>query len=170
MTGVQTCALPILLPIEGLKEFTIPLDKITSRSECMKALAFHGVAVDSEHKAKLMQKYMVNWMTALQKTSEKRVARTQFGWADDYSKFIIGNREINSNGTVSLVPASLSTKPLAPKYSTAGTLEGWRPIANHYGKPGNEARAFTLFLSMGVPLYEFFLEGSGIVQIGRAHV
>lgn len=154
-----------LLPIEGLKEFTIPLDKITTRSECMKALAFHGVAVDTEHKAKLMQKYMVNWMTALQKTSEKRIARTQFGWADGYTKFIIGDREIDSNGNVTLIPASLATRSLAPKYTTAGSLEGWRKIAEAYSIPGNEVRGFMLCLSMGMPLYEFFLEGSGIVHL-----
>jgi hypothetical protein len=154
-----------LLPIEGLKEFTIPLDKVINRNDCMKCLAFHGVAVDSDHKAKLLQKYMVNWMHALQHTSDKKVARTQFGWADGHTKFIIGNREIDTNGNVTLIPSSLMTKSLAPKYTTSGNIDSWKAIANSYGNPGNEARAFILFLSMGTPLYEFFLEGSAIVHL-----
>jgi hypothetical protein len=156
-----------ILPLEGLKEFTIPLAKLTSKADCVKELAFHGVAMGTDRQITLMRQYLVAWLDMLQGPGgvEARMARTQYGWVDDYTKFIMGNREITQDGEVIFCPSSAATRSVNPMYTSQGTLEEWKRVANTYGNLGNEARAFVLFLSMGSPFYEFLGVGSSIVHL-----
>ena len=80
--------------------------------------------------------------------------RTQFGWADKDSKFIIGNREITKDGTFHS-PPSAQTKYFADSMSPRGTLEKWKEVFNMYGAPGLEPNAFAALSAFGAPLLKF---------------
>lgn len=156
-----------LLPMDGMKEFTIPLASVGKRDRCLEALAFNGVAIQPACLTH-MQKYITDWTNLLQKSNKAEKAREQFGWHDSNSKFVVGSREINKDGTVAYSPPCSVTEDIAPNYAAKGELDAWRTVVNVYNNPGNEARAFALFVSLGSPLYKFFNVNSMIVHLTNA--
>lgn len=153
-----------ILPKDGMKEFTIPLSFVYKKDKCSEFLGYHHVAVQPALMPK-MQKYLVDWVKFIQPQREAEEAREQFGWHDNDTKFLIGGREIRSDGTVVFSPPCSTTEEIVSLYMAKGELDAWRTVINTYGKPGNEARAFVLFAHMGTPLYKFFNVNSMLVHL-----
>jgi hypothetical protein len=86
--------------------------------------------------------------------------RTQFGWVEGDSKFILGDREITKDG-VFYSPPSSTTKDVAEKIVPKGTFEKWKEAFNMYARPGLEPHAFAALTAFGSPLLKFTgLEGA----------
>jgi len=153
-----------ILPKDGMKEFMAPVALISKKDKCQEILSSHGIAT-LDRRMDLLRRYIVDWMHLLQNQNSAEHARSQFGWHDNDTRFVIGSREITRDGTVLFSPPSSVTEDIAPLYSSKGTLEMWRTIANIYDAVGNEARAFALFASFGAPLYKFFGLGSPIIHL-----
>ena len=98
--------------------------------------------------------YLTKSVQVLQVTTKAEIARSQFGWHDDSTTFLIGTRQITPDG-MTFSPPSESTAEVAQHYVAKGHLELWTEVANLYNAPGNEARAFALGISMGSPLVKF---------------
>ena len=90
--------------------------------------------------------------------------RLQFGWTDNDSKFIIGEKEISATGTVYSPPSS-TTRHLAVKMHSAGTLEKWKEVFDLYGKPGLEPHAFAALTAFGSPLLKFTGQSGVLLNI-----
>jgi len=141
------------MPRDGVEEFVAPLQDILSKDKARTLLASKGVSAMDAKMTGIMA-YLAHYVHCLQNTDVAEIARSQFGWHDDDESFIIGTRLISVDG-VKYSPPSTSTAEFAPKYSHLGHLPEWIKIANLYGKPGNEARAFALGVSFGSPLVRF---------------
>lgn len=141
------------LPRDGVEEFTAPLQDILSRDKARIILASKGIAA-MERKMSSIMEYLANYVHHLQNHEEAEIARAQFGWHDNDDCFVIGTREIGLDG-VRYSPPSTSTQEFALKFRPEGELSEWSKIANLYGKPGNEARAFALGVGFGSPLVKF---------------
>ena len=148
-------------------EFIMPLTDISKRDRCQEILAFHGVyKAISPRSLGLLQQYFMDWIEMLEKKAGKpEQARAQFGWHDDNTCFVMGNREIAQGKGILFSPTSAVADEITPLYQRMGTLEVWKSIANLYAKKGNEARAFVLFLGFGAPLYNFLNMGSMTVHL-----
>jgi hypothetical protein len=86
--------------------------------------------------------------------------RTQFGWADGDSKFIVGDREITKDG-VFYSPPSTTTEDVVEKVHVKGEFDKWKEVFNLYAKPGLEPHAFAALTAFGSPLLKFTgLEGA----------
>jgi hypothetical protein len=86
--------------------------------------------------------------------------RTQFGWVEGDSKFIVGDREITKDG-VFYSPPSSTTKDVADKIHVKGTFEKWKEAFNMYSRKGLEPHAFAALTAFGSPLLKFTgLEGA----------
>lgn len=149
----EAVLIKLILPQDGLKEFTAPLTDILSKDKARNLLAYHGVAALDKQMLGIMS-YLATWVEHLQNTSKAEVARSQFGWHDDGASFLIGTRHITKDG-LQFSPPSATTEEIAKYYTSKGTLAKWTELANLYGKPGNEARAFSLGVSFGAPLLKF---------------
>jgi hypothetical protein len=77
--------------------------------------------------------------------------RTQFGWADDNSKFILGDQEFGTS-TKKFSPPSSVTERLCPYFEPKGTLEGWKEVVSVYNMPNCEPHAFGFFTAFGAPI------------------
>jgi len=141
------------MPRDGVEEFVAPLQDILSKDKARTLLASKGVSAMDAKMTGIMA-YLAYYVHCLQNTDVAEIARSQFGWHDGDESFIIGTRQIRVDG-VSYSPPSTSTAEFAPKYSHQGHLSEWSKIANLYGRPGNEARAFALGVSFGSPLVRF---------------
>lgn len=151
------------LPHEGLKEFTIPLAHISASDKVREALAKQGVAVGTE-KMKSLANYVMASVGELQCRRKAEKMRTQFGWADNDSKFIVGNQEITKDGIYHSPPSHV-TKEFAQWMTPKGTLEKWKEVFNMYAQPGLEPHAFAALTGFGSPLLKFTGHSGAIINV-----
>ena len=157
------------LPHDGVLEFSALLSDIFKTEKLQAILADKGItAAHNSRRLALLKSYLSAWVDKLQKATAADKMRSQFGWQDNDTVFVIGSREIDSNGDLSYSPIKSSIEKIADIYTKKGTLDAWKHMANHYARPGNEARAFGLFCSFGSPLYKFIGEGSTLVHLTNA--
>jgi len=155
--------LKVHMPRDGVKEFVIPNIHVTDPNELRKALSSHGVIATAK-KFKLLIEYVYASIKELQYKRKAEKMRLQFGWADNDSKFIIGEREITKDGTFHSPPSSV-TKPIAPYLEPAGTLEKWKEVFNLYGTPGLEPHAFAALSAFGSPLLKFTGQSGAMINL-----
>jgi hypothetical protein len=147
------------LPHDGVREFSIPTMGISSPDELRKQLAHNGV-VAHKSQYELLARYVVFFIKNLQYIKKAETMRTQFGWVEGNSKFILGDREITKDGVFYSPPSSV-TKDIAGKLITKGSMEKWKEAFNMYARPGLEPHAFAALTAFGSPLLKFTgLEGA----------
>lgn len=147
------------LPHDGVQEFTLTAAVICSKDGLRQALAQHGLVTYKTQYDNLTT-YVVLSVKNLQYSKKAEMMRTQFGWVDNDSKFIVGDREITADG-VFYSPPSSTTSDVVAKMYVKGDFEKWKEVFNLYAKPGFEPQAFGALTAFGSPLLKFTgLEGA----------
>jgi len=140
-------------PNDGIKEFVIPIAKCAEAGELRKALADESI-VCGKKQFELLAAYVLASVNSLRKKEKAELMRTQFGWADNDSVFILGDREITKDGVFHSPPSS-TTAALARHFATVGTFEKWKEVFSMYNRPGLEPHAFAAGVAFGAPLFKF---------------
>lgn len=148
----QTLMAMVHMPKDGVKSFPLALVDAMAGDRLRDKLAAHGIVVASTKEWGEIMRYVTTWTNALQAESEAETSRTQFGWADEGESFIIGDRELRAGNAIRYSPPSSATISIAPLMKKKGTIKEWKSVVNMYGRPGNEVRAFALFMGFGAPL------------------
>lgn len=151
------------LPMESAREFVVPLSSASVNEKLREVLASNGVA-GMPHQMKELTNFILSFVKEMQFKKKEEAMRTQFGWADNDSKFIIGNREITKDGTFHSPPSN-QTKYFAESMSPRGTLEKWKEVFNLYGKPGLEPNAFAALSAFGAPLLKLTGHKGAIINL-----
>ena len=154
----ETLLLRLHLPKDGVREFIVPLTSALSKEKFINAVAQQGIAIMGKRQELLMS-YVTRWVEELQAMGKSEIARKQFGWLEDDSAFIVGDREIRADGQVLYSPPTVVTLPTIPAFKPKGDFHVWKDIINAYGRPGMEQRAFAFFMGFGGPLMKFVGEG-----------
>jgi len=141
------------LPHDGVKEFAITTAAISSKDELRKQLAQQGVMAHHKQYESLAT-YVVTAVKNLQYTKKAELMRTQFGWVEGDSKFIMGSKEITKDGTFYSPPSS-TTEFFAEKIHEKGSLDKWKEVFNLYAMKGMEPHAFGALTAFGAPLMKF---------------
>lgn len=161
----DTTVLRLHTPKDGVKIFFISNIKITQNIEVKKELSKHGVMAD-EAQFKKITAYVIRAIKALQTLKKADIMRKQFGWADNDTKFIVGDREITVDGVYYSPPSSI-TQSMAPYFEPAGTLEEWKKAFGLYGREGMELQAFGALTGFGSVLLKY--TGQKGVMINFVH-
>jgi hypothetical protein len=151
------------LPHDGVKEFTVPATAVASKEELKKYLSHNGV-VATQKQYELLTLFVIAFMKNLQYVRKAETMRTQFGWVDNDSKFIVGDREITKDGTF-YSPPSGTTKSLAEKIVPTGSFDKWKEVFNMYAKEGLEPHAFAALTGFGSPLLKFTGLSGAIINV-----
>jgi len=159
----ETVLIRLALPRDDVKEFSLTLVDALSKEELRKVLSFHGV-IALPAQMNMILTYLVACAKDMQVTQELEMMRVQFGWADEDSRFILGDREIGP-GFVRYSPPSKATREVAAALHPVGTLDEWKEIINVYNKPGFEPHAFAVFSAFGAPLLKFTGVKGGIINL-----
>ena len=147
------------LPQDGVHEFMLPMTAVVVKEKLREGVAHHGV-VTTGKQIDLLAHYVASSLKNMQFERKAEIMRTQFGWVDKDSKFILGDREITKDG-VFYSPPSNVTKDIAQFIHARGTLEKWQEVFNTYNLPGLEPHAFAALTGFGSPLLKFTgLEGA----------
>ena len=148
----QTVMAMVHMPKDGVKSFPLALTEAMAGDRLRDRLAANGIVVASGKEWGEIMKYVTTWTNALQAESEAEQSRTQFGWADDDQCFVIGDRELRAGNSIRYSPPSSATISIAPLLKKKGTIREWKSVVDMYARPGNEVRAFALFMGFGAPL------------------
>jgi len=153
-----------LTPNDGLKELVVPAAWLAKQDLILSYLQSHSIHVVGT-KGKLLINYMNAFMEYDQTKRNQLKARDSFGWHDERTKFLIGKREINQQGLIEFSPVCKNLETLYTYYNKEGTLDKWKSVINTYNNPGNEVRAFALFIGFGAPLYSLLNIGSALLHL-----
>lgn len=153
-------------PKDGVKEFTIHNSKVMDGKELRKFLASKHIMC-SQSQFNFLVDYVMKSFIHYFENIEVEHMRNQFGWVDNDSKFIVGDREIGVDGTYHSPPSSV-TKALSEHMVPAGTLEKWKEVFDLYGRPGLEGHAFAAATAFGAPLLRFSGQRGAILNVMHA--
>ena len=154
------------LPKDGVKEFVLSNTQITDRSELRKELAKYGV-MGNEVRHKYIAEYLLAFILEFQDLEKAKAMRTQFGWADNDSAFIVGDREIKATGVYHSPPASCLVNML-PYVQPKGSLDNWKDVFALYGRAGLEIQAFGALAGFGAPLLKFTGQKGAVINFIHA--
>jgi hypothetical protein len=151
------------LPHDGVREFSISTAAISSKDELRKALAQQGIVAHQKQYENLAV-YVVTAIKHMQYSKKADIMRTQFGWVDNDSKFIMGDREITKDGTF-YSPPTATTQFFSDKIHVKGDFDMWKEVFNLYALPGMEANAFGALTAFGSPLMKFTGLDGAIINV-----
>ena len=151
------------LPKDGVKEFRVPTRHMVDKSELQKIISTNGVICYGKPLEGLLR--LITTMAKEMQFKQRSIhMRTQFGWADNDTKFIIGDREITADGVYHSPPSSI-TQDLAKHFHAKGTLAKWKEVFALYGKPGLEPHAYAALTAFGAPLLKFTGQKGSIINV-----
>ncbi len=149
------------LPMDGVREFTLPMSAVTSTEEFRKALSSRGVTVK---KMDELMTYTLHWVDELQATSTADQAHRQFGWAnDEMDAFILGNQKVTAT-SVEFNPPSNQTVGLFPAFEAKGSYQEWRDNLELWNNERFVLQQFAIGMGFGSPLMEFMNTNCGTVS------
>jgi hypothetical protein len=151
------------LPLDGVADFSVPLNEVTSKDLLRKALSTNSVAIHPK-KFDMFIDYLMLMLDQAQNTEIMKDMRNQFGWADNGSKFIIGEQEISKDGIL-YSPPSQVTATLAKHMGAYGDLAAWKEVWSLYGRPGLEGHAFAALSAFGAPLLRFLKQTGAAINL-----
>ncbi len=159
----ETLLFRLHLPRDGVREFSVPLAQAVVKEKLRDALAPQGVAPSGKQVDALLW-YTMTFVKNLQYANKAEIMRTQFGWVDGDSKFILGDREITKDG-IFYSPPSTATKEDSALIYPKGDFEKWKEVFNMYGLPGMEPHAFAALTAFGSPLLKFTGLSGAIINV-----
>ena len=151
------------LPRDGVKEFTIPLTSVMAKEKLRDELGYHGIIAFPKQQD-LLTYYVGTFVKNLQLTNKAEIMRTQFGWAEKDSVFIVGDREITKDGSF-YSPPSTATRAEAELMKPTGSFDKWKEVFNMYAVPGLEPHAFGALTAFGAPLLKFTGLSGAIINL-----
>lgn len=151
------------LPQDGVKEFQVPATAIVVKDKLREALAHQGV-VPTDKQMNALLGFITASIKNLQYQKKAEIMRTQFGWTDNDSKFIVGEREITKDGAF-YSPPSITTKDIAAHIHPKGSMDKWKEVFNMYNLPGLEPNAFAALTAFGSPLLKFTNMSGAIINL-----
>lgn len=149
----ETILLRLHLPKDGVRDFLMPLSSVLSKEKFIGLVAQHGVTVLGKKQDILMQ-YVAKWVEELQLTGKAEKSHKQFGWLEDDSAIIVGDREIRAT-EIAYSPPNSTTLPNVPFFQCKGDFHVWKDTINAYAREGMEYRAFAFFMGFGTLLMKF---------------
>ena len=148
----QVLACRLHLPLDGIRNFNIPLKSVGSKDELRRIVCSQGVAA-SDNTIKELSYYLIAMTKELRQMYVEEQARTQMGWQED-GTFVLGNREYSKTG-IRHCPPSNATMNYQAMFTMSGTLSEWRDVIDVYKKPGFELHQFLYFFMTSSPLLKF---------------
>lgn len=140
-----------VMPMDGYREFMLPVDQVYSQEHLTKALVQSGATFDPE-KTKYVMKYFIRWAEYLSSVGRAEQMRMQMGWTAERDGFVIGNNEVKPDGEVVKAASSPLVRGVAQHLKPAGDYAVWKWATTIFNRPGFEMQAFGMMTGFGSPL------------------
>lgn len=166
----------MILPDGRLRDFEIDTALIADKKALLKALGEHELMVTGTNSAgDHLTAYLRDSLEQLKQQSEEINTYTAFGWNEDMSAFLIGDRLYCADGSVRRVLLSRHAAAKAEDFpKPIGTVERYAAALNSvYNHPGMEPLQYAIcsgFGSILTPLGEMLYNGLGLAITGRSGI
>ena len=137
------------MPLDGVREFSIPLAAMNPGVEFRKIICKQGVAAGDKTLNEISN-YLITSTQELQHMQKEEKARNQMGWQED-GTFVVGDREYSKEG-IRNCPPSVTTENYHHMFRVEGDLATWRQVPDVYNAPGFEIHQFMFFLALSSPM------------------
>lgn len=151
----QVLACRLHLPLDGVRNFNIPLKSVGAKDKLRELVCKQGIAANDKVVQELSN-YLIAMAKELQHMQKEEKARTQMGWQDD-DTFVLGSREYSATG-IRHCPPSTATQNYQHMFQIQGDLKEWTKILDLYDAPGFHKHQFMFFNQVGSPLLQFIKE------------
>ena len=159
----------LFLPMDGVREFILPMSVVYAPEKFKEFIAKSGVLVTFTLIDKLRD-YLVKWSQYLKQYQKADNMRMAMGWTDEPTKFgsfVAGQVEITPNGRFDC-PVTPAARNVSDKIHEKGSFDTWQKSANSLNRPGFEYHALALLMGFGSPLIPFsYTTGLMISYAGR---
>jgi len=109
-------------PGAPLREFRVPTKAFADPKTMKSALGAYEISIFNPQ---LAIRYMQDYLTELRRKTEERYTFQQFGWRDDFSAFLIGDKLISAGATTTVELGSSVAPDLRRCGDVRGTKEQW---------------------------------------------
>lgn len=151
------------LPADGIREFMMPMLKISVFDEFRKIMSEGGAYIRGK-KANMIHEYIMASADLRQQKDKAEIMRQQFGWVEGNNRFVLGDQEITATGHI-YSPPSKTTQKLAKFIGPVGTLDKWKEAASLFNTPGMEPHAFAALSAFGAPLLRFLNQTGAVINL-----
>jgi hypothetical protein len=151
------------LPEDGFRQIIVSAAHVHDDAAVRAALSSRGVYA-SKKQFNLIVEYVQFVMRKLQYMKKAEIMRLQYGWADNNTKFIVGDREFTPAGSYHSPPSSITAR-LTPFIGKVGSYEAWREVFDLYNRPGLEGNAFAALTAFGAPLLRLTGQSGGVINL-----
>lgn len=141
------------LPMDGIREFTLPLKEVASQEKLKAALATQGVVFEPL-KISQIASYLMKWGSFLINTGKADKMYMQQGWTENCQSFVLGATEYEARGTRPS-PPSIWSRNISKYLTMGGSYEEWKQSIQMLNDPGYELHAFIFLCGLASPLMEF---------------
>jgi hypothetical protein len=156
------------LPRDPVREILVPMKHVYAQENFKSLMSSNGVFASAEKLPHLMN-YVIKWGQYMQLTDKAEMMRMQMGWTEEPAdeiawptrSFVIGKREILTNGEIIDAPSSPFVRGIAKHLVPRGTYKRWRESADYLNNPGFEMHAFTMLCGMASP-YMTYTSTAGV--------
>lgn len=148
------------LPKDGVKNFTVSMNGLTSIDTLKSELSKRGVLTFGKQWQEI-QAYVIRAAQELQMSKRADTAHHQFGWTST-GNFVVGDVELEK-GMLRYVPPTTTTSDMVDWYKPAGTLDKWKEAFNGYNVAGSEPQAFAALTGFGAPLLKVSTNHKGVL-------
>jgi len=140
------------LPHDGMIEFSMQMEQLTSKDEARKILARYGVVPADPSKVMF---FLMQWVNELQAQNKSTIAHEQFGWSDDKKSFVWGewiyHRDQDPQPNLATPATAAHMAHIKPKGDPA-VVRKW---IDQFGAHGNEVAQAILLYTLAAPLMAF---------------
>jgi len=166
----------LLLPNDAVREFLLPMKDVYAQDRFKAIMASQGVLYNPTMINHLTQ-YIIKWGQYMVEKIQADIMRMQMGWTEDRvdeaawrsKSFVIGNKEIQSDGSERVCAASPYVRGISKLIAPNGTYERWQESANRLNTEGLELHAFVMLGGFGSTLMCYTsTAGVAISLLGRS--
>lgn len=164
-------------PRGAVREFDIAAGLLPSPAKLLEELADYEITQTNNKDAPMhMTAFMRDWQRELMASVDELRTMTSFGWRDNFTGFLLGDRLYHADGTVRKVLlggyAKDHHKPGKEHFPPPmGTVAGYaQPLNRVYNRPGMEAMQYAIcsaFGSIFTPFGESMYKGLAVTITGE---
>lgn len=150
--GIEQQVWHVTLPREEAKDFTLDADMLYDPRKFVAAIANQGIYPNKGHVASL-QEYMVAYISQLQKLVDADAQCNHLGWSDEYTRFILPDKVIYTDGTIKQAQLSLGALRASLQVHNKGDINKQIQLLNFYNRPEYVANQFFILNSLAAPIF-----------------
>jgi hypothetical protein len=151
--GVESHIWQANLPRVGYTEITIDADALYDTKKLSSTLANKGVFPSGEDTVKLLRSYMIAYINTLQAAADAEMLHTSLGWSDDYKSFVLPDKTLHDDGTVTPSNLSLGAERSTAAVAKAGTLDKQVELLRFFNRPEYAANQFSICAALAAPIF-----------------